>query len=107
VARPVEMRTFPTATNVVGALLARQVDNALLVDSVARDLVSRRSRQGSSNRVGHGPHGTRLPQQDGGRCRGQALDAMRADGAYQALFDKFGLTACGRSADRDRRPGPA
>src|SRR5204863_1254328 len=37
----VEMRTFPTATNVVSALLAGQVDNALLVDSVARDLAGR------------------------------------------------------------------
>src|SRR5262245_54839892 len=37
----VEIRTFPTATNVVGALLAGQVDNALLVDSVARDLAGR------------------------------------------------------------------
>src|SRR4030095_11521518 len=37
----IEMRTFPTATNVVSALLAGQVENALLVDSVARDLVGR------------------------------------------------------------------
>jgi polar amino acid transport system substrate-binding protein len=88
----VEMRTFPTATNVVSAVLARQVDNALLVDSVARDLV----RRGQVTEVlsGLGMSRTALAFRNKAAADAvvRALNAMRTDGTYQALFEKFGLT---------------
>jgi len=61
----VEMRTFPTATNVVSALLAGQVDNALLVDSVGARSRGSWPRQGSPERARHGARRVRLSQQDG------------------------------------------
>jgi polar amino acid transport system substrate-binding protein len=89
----VEMRTFPTATNVISALLAGQVDNALLVDSVARDLVARgRVREALT---GLGTNRTTLAFRNKTVAEAvvKALNTMRADGTYQALFDKFGLTS--------------
>ena len=89
----IEMRTFPTATNVVGALLAGQVDNALLVDSVARDLVGRG--QVKEVLTGLGTNRTTLAFRNKAVTDAvvKALNAMRADGTYQALFAKFGLTS--------------
>ncbi len=104
----VEMRTFPTATNVVSAVLARQVDNALLVDSVARDLV----RRGQVTEVlsGLGMSRTALAFRNKAAADAvvRALNAMRTDGSYQALFAKFGLTML--PADQPLAiagPGPA
>jgi polar amino acid transport system substrate-binding protein len=104
----VEMHTFPTATNVVSTLLAGQVDNALLVDSVARDL----ARRGQVKEVlsGLGKARTALAFRNKAVTDAvvKALNAMRADGEYQALFDKFGLTSL--PADQPLEiagPGPA
>jgi polar amino acid transport system substrate-binding protein len=104
----VDIRTFPTATNVVSTLLAGQVDDALLVDSVARDLVAR----GSVKQVltGLGANRTTLAFRNRTVADAvvKALNAMRADGTYQALFDKFGLTSL--PADQPLQiagPGPA
>ena len=104
----VEMHTFPTATNVVSTLLAGQVDNALLVDSVARDL----ARRGQVKEVLNGLGKTRTALAFRSKAVTdavvKALNAMRADGAYQALFDKFGLTSL--PADQPLEiagPGPA
>lgn len=104
----IDMRTFPTATNVVSALLAGQVDDALLVDSVARDLVGR----GRVKEVltGLGMNRTTLAFRNRTVADAvvKALSGMRADGTYQALFDKFGLTSL--PADEPLKiagPGPA
>lgn len=88
----VEMRTFPTATNVVSALLAKQVDNALLVDSVARDLVSRGRVREVLTGLGLARTTLTFRNRTAAEAVVKALNAMRADGFYQALFDKFGLT---------------
>jgi polar amino acid transport system substrate-binding protein len=104
----IDLRTFPTATNVVGALLAGQVDDALLVDSVARDLVGRgRVKQALT---GLGTNRTTLAFHNKAVAGAvvKALSDMRADGTYKALFDKFGLTSL--PADQPFEiagPGPA
>ena len=89
----VEVRAFPTATNVVSALLAGQVDDALLVDSVARDLVARGSVKEAL--TGLGMNRTALAFRDKVVADAviKAMNDMRADGTYQALFRKFGLTS--------------
>jgi polar amino acid transport system substrate-binding protein len=88
----IEMHTFPTATNVVSALLAGQVDNALLVDSVARDLVSRGRVREVLTGLGMASTALAFRNKTPADAVVKALNAMRADGAYKALFDKFGLT---------------
>jgi len=89
----VEMRTFPTATNVVSALLAGQVDNALLVDSVARDLVGRGRVKEVLSGLGLARVALTFRNKTVADAVVKALTAMRSDGAYKALFDKFGLTS--------------
>ncbi|WP_315833579.1 ABC transporter substrate-binding protein [Bradyrhizobium prioriisuperbiae] len=104
----VEMRTFPTATNVVSALLAKQVDNALLVDSVARDLVGRGRVREVLTGLGLARTTLTFRNKTAAEAVVKALNAMRADGSYQALFDKFGLTTM--PADQPLAiagPGPA
>ncbi|WP_025035452.1 ABC transporter substrate-binding protein [Bradyrhizobium sp. DOA9] len=104
----VEMRTFPTATNVVAALLAGQVDNALLVDSVARDLVGRGRVKEVLGGLGTARTTLGFRNKTVADTVVKALNAMRADGFYQTLFDKFGLTAM--PADQPLAiagPGPA
>lgn len=89
----VEMRTFPTATNVVSALLAKQVDSALLVDSVARDLVSRGRVIEVLSGLGVARTTLGFRNKTAADAVVKALIEMRVDGTYQALFDKFGLTS--------------
>lgn len=104
----VEMRTFPTATNVVSALLAGQVDNALLVDSVARDLVGRGRVKEVLSGLGMARVAFAFRNKTVTEAVVKALTAMRVDGTYQALFDKFGLTSL--PADQPfaiAGPGPA
>jgi polar amino acid transport system substrate-binding protein len=104
----VEMRTFPTATNVVSAVLARQVDNALLVDSVARDLVRRGQVTEVLSGLGMSRTALAFRNKTAADAVVRALNAMRTDGTYQALFEKFGLTML--PADQPvaiAGPGPA
>lgn len=104
----VEMRTFPTATNVVSALLAGQVDNALLVDSVARDLVGRGRVKEVLSGLGMARVAFAFRNKTVTEAVVKALTAMRVDGTYQVLFDKFGLTSL--PADQPfaiAGPGPA
>jgi polar amino acid transport system substrate-binding protein len=104
----VEMRTFPTATNVVSALLAGQVDNALLVDSVARDLAGRGRVKEVLSGLGMARTALAFRNKTVTDAVVRALNAMRVDGSYQALFDKFGLTSL--PADQPLAiagPGPA
>jgi polar amino acid transport system substrate-binding protein len=104
----VEMHTFPTATNVVSALLAGQVDNALLVDGVARDLVGRGRVKEVLSGLGVTRTALAFHNKTVTDAVVRALNAMRTDGSYQALFDKFGLT--GLPTDQPlgiAGPGPA
>lgn len=104
----IEMRTFPTATNVVSALLAGQVENALLVDSVARDLVGRGRVKEVLSGLGVARTAMAFRSKTVTDAVVKALNEMRADGSYQKLFDKFGLTSL--PADQPiaiAGPGPA
>jgi polar amino acid transport system substrate-binding protein len=104
----VEMHTFPTATNVVGALLAGQADNALLVDSVARDLVSHGKVKEALTGLGVARTTMAFRNKVVAAAVAKALTEMRTDGSYQALFDKFGLTALPASQPLEiAGPGPA
>lgn len=91
-ATAVEMRTFPTATNVISALLAGQADNALLVDSVARDLVSKGKVKEVLSGLGAARTAMSFRNKTVAEAIVKATTEMRADGTYKALFDKFGLT---------------
>jgi len=104
----VDIRNFPTATNVVSALLAGQVDNALLIDSVARDLVGKGRVKQVLTELGATRITLAFRNKTVADVIVNALNDMRADGTYQALFDKFGLTALPPEQPLDIvGPGPA
>jgi polar amino acid transport system substrate-binding protein len=92
-AKPITIRSFPTATDVVGALLAGQVDNALLIDSVARALVAKGRVREVITGLGENRMSMAFRNKTVADAVVKALNAMQADGTYKALFDKFGLTA--------------
>lgn len=86
------IRGFQTASNVVAALRAGQIDQAALVDSVARDLVAR----GEVKEVLSGLGKARVTMAFRNKAVADAIVAafneMEADGSYKALFDKWNLT---------------
>lgn len=91
-AKPIDIRTFPTATNAVSAMLAGQVDNAVITDFVARDL----DRRGKAKEVLTGLGPNFMSMAFGKKPVADAVVAafaeMRKDGVYQKLFDKYGMT---------------
>lgn len=91
-AEPIDIRTFPTATNAVSAVLAGQVDNAVITDFVARDL----DRRGQAKEVLTGLGPNFMSMAFGKKAVADAVVAafakMREDGVYLELFDKYGMT---------------
>ncbi|WP_206612763.1 ABC transporter substrate-binding protein [Paenirhodobacter populi] len=90
--KEINIRGFQTASNVVAALRAGQVDNALLVDSVGRDLVAR----GEVKEILTGLGKTRTTMAFRNKTVADAIvkafDEMQDDGTYKALFDKWQLS---------------
>ncbi|WP_158896278.1 MULTISPECIES: ABC transporter substrate-binding protein [unclassified Pseudomonas] len=102
-----ELRSFPTATNVISAMFAGQVDYSALVDSVARDLVKRE--RVTEVLPGQGLSRTAMAFRNKAVAEAVAktLTEMRADGSYQALFEKFSLTPLpAQDTIRIDGPGP-
>jgi polar amino acid transport system substrate-binding protein len=90
--KSIDIRTFPTATDVVSALRAGQVDDALLVDSVARDLVDRHLARQVLDGLGKNRMSMAFRNKAVADAVVKGLNEMRSDGTYEALFNKFGLT---------------
>lgn len=90
-ARPITIRSFNTATDVTGALLAGQVDSALLIDSVARALVEKGRVREAVTGLGENRMSMAFRNKAVAEAVVKALNSMQQDGTYKALFDKFGL----------------
>lgn len=90
-AKPISIRSFNTATDVAGALLAGQVDSALLIDSVARALVEKGRVREAVTGLGENRMSMAFRNKAVADAVVAALNSMQQDGAYQALFHKFGL----------------
>ena len=103
--KPVDLRTFSTATEATAALRAGQVEAVIIVEDAARAI----SKQRGMKLLLTGFGGTDITF--GFRDRAvaeaavEAFTAMRADGAYDALFDKFGLAKLPGTFEI-RGPGP-
>lgn len=90
-AKPISIRSFNTATDVTGALLAGQVDSALLIDSVARALVEKGRVREVVTGLGENRMSMAFRNKAVADAIVAALNAMQQDGTYQGLFHKFGL----------------
>ena len=103
--KPLDLRTFSTATEATAALRAGQVEVVIIVEDAARAIAKQRGMQ--LLLTGYG--GTDITFGFRDRAVAEAAAAafkdIRADGTYDALFDKFGLAKLpGNFAVRG--PGP-
>ena len=89
--KPIDLRTFSTATEATAALRAGQVEVVIIVEDAARAISEQRGMQ--LLLAGFG--GTDITFGFRNRAVAEAAVAafqeVRADGTYDALFDKFGL----------------
>ena len=105
---PITIHGFTTATDAMAALRAGQGDAAALLDYMATDLSKRGMVAVTLAHVGGAPTAMAFRSKVLAQAVVSVLTAMRADGTYGKLFDKFGLTP--QPADQPfaiRGPGPA
>ncbi len=104
--KPVDFRTFSTASETVAALRAGQLDAAVNIDETAADLAGK----GIAKVWVHGLFGTDITFafRDGvlAQTAADALSTLKADGTYDRLFDKFGMTRLTAAVFTIRGPGP-
>jgi polar amino acid transport system substrate-binding protein len=104
--QPVDFRSFATASETVAALRAGQLDAAVNIDETAADLVQK----GIAKVWVHGLFGTDITfafrDQALAQAAADSLTALKAEGTYDRLFDKFGMTRLTGSSFAIRGPGP-
>jgi polar amino acid transport system substrate-binding protein len=104
--KPIDFRTFATVTETSAALRAGQLEAGINIDETATALAKR----GLVKIWLHGLIGTDITFAFRDRTLAQAmadaLTAIRADGAYDKLFDSFGMTRLADKTFAIRGPGP-
>ncbi|WP_338664627.1 ABC transporter substrate-binding protein [Pararoseomonas sp. SCSIO 73927] len=104
--RPVNFRTFSTASETVAALRAGQLEAAINIDETANEMVSR----GIAKIHVRSLFGTDITYAFRDRALAQAfaaaLNELKADGTYDRLFDKFGMTRLANTSFAIRGSGP-
>ena len=105
--KPADIRSFKTATETVAALRAGQLEAAVNIDETATDLEKR----GGFKTLLKGLYGTPITFAFRNRAvaeaAAQAITAMKADGSYDKLFDKFGMTRLPDTVFKISGPGPS
>jgi polar amino acid transport system substrate-binding protein len=91
-AKPIEIRAFNTQTDVLAALRAGQVETAVLIDQTAREIERRGVIKVLVTGLGGASTTLAFRNRSVAEAVANVLNAMRADGFYDALFDKFGLS---------------
>jgi polar amino acid transport system substrate-binding protein len=105
-AKPIDIHSFTTATDVIAALRAGQVDTAILIDQTAKEIVRRGVIEITATGLGGAPTTLVFRNHDVAAKVAATLTAMRADGFYDALFDRYGLTKLPDQVFTIRGPGP-
>ena len=105
-AKPIEILTFKTATDVLAALRAGQVESAILIDQTAREIERRGLIEITATGLGGAPTTMMFRNKTVATKVAATLTEMGADGSYDKLFDKFGLTKAPSKTFAIRGPGP-
>ena len=105
-AKPIEILTFKTATDVLAALRAGQIETAILIDQTANEIARRGLIEITATGLGGAPTTMMFRNKNVAEKVAATLTAMKADGSYDKLFDKFGLTKAPDSVFTIRGPGP-
>lgn len=104
--RPINFRTFSTASETVAALRAGQLEAAINIDETANEMVSR----GIARIHVRSLFGTDITfafrDKALAEAFAEALNALKADGTYDRLFDRFGMTRLAGDGFAIRGPGP-
>jgi polar amino acid transport system substrate-binding protein len=105
--KPVELRTFATVTATSAALRAGQLEAALNINETANSL----EQKGIAKIWVRDIAGTDITfafrDKFLAQAAADALTAIRADGTYDKLFDKFGMTKLKSTTFAIRGDGPA
>ena len=89
--KPIDLRTFSTATEATAALRAGQVEAVIIVEDAARAISKGRGMQLLLTGFGGTDITFGFRDRAVAEAAVTAFKAIRADGAYDALFDRFGM----------------
>jgi len=104
--KPIDIKAFTTATDVLAAMRAGQVETAVLIDQTATELVKRGLVTVTATGLGGAPTTLVFRNKAVAQAVADTLTKMRADGFYDALFDRYGLTKFPEKTFAIRGPGP-
>jgi len=104
--KPIEILTFTTATDVIAALRAGQIEAAILIDQTAKEIERRGVIEITATGLGGAPTTMMYRNKNVAQKVAETLTAMKADGYYDKLFDKYGLTKLPETTFSIRGPGP-
>ena len=105
-AKPIEILTFKTATDVLAALRAGQVETAILIDVTAVEIKRRGLIEITATGLGSAPTTQMYRNKNVAEKVVGALNELKKDGYYDKLFDKYGLTKLPVETFAIRGPGP-
>jgi polar amino acid transport system substrate-binding protein len=104
--KPMDLRTFTTATDATAALRAGQVEAVMIVDNAARAI----SKQRGMKLLMAGFGGTDITfafrDKAAAEAAADAFTALRQEGYYDKLFEKFEMTPLEGARFGIRGPGP-
>jgi len=103
--KPLDLRTFSTATEATAALRTGQVEVVIIVEDAARAIAKQRGMQLLLTGFGGTDITFGFRDRAVAEAAAAAFKEMRADGTYDALFDKFGLAKL-QGDFAIRGPGP-
>ena len=104
--KPIDFRTFSTASETVAALRAGQLEAAINIDENVNELVQRNIAK-AHLRILFGTDITfAFRSKAVAEAAAEALTALKADGTYDRLFDRFGMTRLSTERFAIRGTGP-
>lgn len=105
-AKPIEILTFKTATDVLAALRAGQVETAIMIDVTAVEIKRRGLIDITATGLGGAPTTQMYRNKNVAQKVAAVLTELKKDGYYDKLFDKYGLTKLPVDTFVIRGPGP-
>jgi polar amino acid transport system substrate-binding protein len=105
--KPIDLRSFATATETVAALRAGQLEAAVNVDETATDLAKRGGIKVLLSGISGTPITFAFRDRVVAEAAAAAITAEKADGTYDRLFDTFGMTRMTDTVFKISGPGPS
>ena len=104
--KPVDLRTFNNSSETVAALRAGQTEANIEISDMATDLQKRGWVNVQLTDLGSTEIAIAFQDKDLATAAADTLTAMRADGTYDRIFDKFGMVRLPGKTFAIRGPGP-